>query len=372
MKLLVTGSDGFLGWHTRCRLRALTDHEVIPVGRGELTTIADLARDADAILHLAGVNRAATGEEVERGNTDLAQVVAGALESAVKPLTVIYADSIQTGNGTPYGTGKQAAAQLLADATARSGGTFVDVLLPNLFGEHGRPRYNSFVATFVEAVSSGVVPALTDREVQLLHVQDAAQALLDALSFDSTTTLRPTGTATTVAEVYDMLRAFDERYRTGDIPPLLSDFDLHLFNTLRAALFPDRYPIELTKHSDSRGDLVECVRSHGGQGQTFVSTTHPGITRGEHFHLSKIERFVVLQGQARIALRRLLHDDVIRFDVSGDEPCIVDMPTLWAHNITNTGSDELVTLFWTNSVFNPQAPDTYPQAVASPGPGATR
>lgn len=372
MKLLVTGSNGFLGWHTRCRLRALTDHEVVPVGRGQLPAIADLARDADAILHLAGVNRAATGNEVERGNIDLAHAVAGALDSAVKPLTVVYADSIQTGNGTPYGTGKQAAAQLLTDATVRTGGTFVDVQLPNLFGEHGRPRYNSFVATFVDALRLGIVPEVSDRDVELLHVQDAARTVLDALSFDSTTTLRPTGMTTTVAEVYHTLVAFHRRYETGDIPPLLSEFDLHLFNTLRAALFPGRYPIDLTKHSDSRGDLVECVRSHGGQGQTFVSTTHPGITRGEHFHLTKIERFVVLQGRARISLRRLLHDRVVNFDVSGDEPCIVDMPTLWAHNITNTGPEELVTLFWTNSVFDPQAPDTYPEAVASPDPGAIR
>ncbi len=157
-----------------------------------------------------------------------------------------------------------------------------------------------------------------------------------------------------MAEVYDLLCGFHDRYITGDIPPLLSDFDLHLFNTLRAAMFPDRYPIDLTKHSDSRGDLVECVRSHGGQGQTFVSTTHPGITRGEHFHLAKIERFVVLRGRARISLRRLLHDGVVNFDVSGDEPCVIDMPTLWAHNITNTGSEELVTLFWTNTVFDPR------------------
>ncbi len=372
MKILVTGSDGFLGWHTRCRLRALTNHEVVPVGRGRLPVLSDLARDADAILHLAGVNRAASGEEVEVANIDLARNVADAMESAAKPLTVVYADSIQAGNGTPYGTGKQAAAERLAEAGARSGGTVVDLQLPNLFGEHGRPRYNSFVASFVEAVTTGEAPTVDDREVELLHVQDAARALLDALSFDSTTTLQPTGTRTTVAEVYDTLRAHHWRYTTGDLPPLLSEFDLHLFNTLRAAMFPDRYPIDLTKHSDARGDLVECVRSHGGQGQTFVSTTHPGITRGEHFHLSKIERFVVLQGRARIALRWLLHDGVIAFDVSGDEPCILDMPTLWAHNITNTGSEELVTLFWTNTVFDPQAPDTYPESVGHPGPGAIR
>ena len=210
--------------------------------------IPDLARDADAILHLAGVNRAATGEEVERGNIDLAQSGRRrprlGRQATHRCLCRLDPDRKRHAVRRP---GNKPQPELLTDATARTGGSFVDVQLPNLFGEHGRPRYNSFVATFVDALRLGIVPEVSDREVELLHVQDAAQALLDALSFDSTTTLRPTGATITVAEVYDMLGAFHRRYETGDIPPLLSEFDLHLFNTLRAALFPDRYPIDLTQ-----------------------------------------------------------------------------------------------------------------------------
>jgi len=106
------------------------------------------------------------------------------------------------------------------------------------------------------------------------------------------------------------------------------------------------------------------VRAHGGQGQTFVSTTKPGITRGEHFHLRKIERFVVLRGEARISLRRMFADDVVSFDVTGDAPAVVDMPTMWVHNITNTGASELTTLFWTHELFDPAAPDTFPDTVS--------
>ena len=137
-----------------------------------------------------------------------------------------------------------------------------------------------------------------------------------------------------------------------------------LFNTYRAALFPAHYPIALTAHSDDRGRLVETVRAHGGQGQTFVSTTRPGITRGEHFHLGKVERFVVLSGQARISLRRVFHEDVVSFDVSGDAPAVVDMPTMWVHNITNTGDTEVTTLFWTHSLFDADNPDTYWEPVS--------
>ena len=165
----------------------------------------------------------------------------------------------------------------------------------------------------------------------------------------------------------DTLRASNELYARGDIPPLLTDLSIDLFNTLRAARFPAHYPIPLTARTDDRGSLVEVVRAHGGQGQTFVSSTKPGITRGEHFHLRKIERFVVLTGEARISLRRLFTDDVVSFDVDGEAPAIVDMPTMWVHNITNTGPGDLTTLFWTHELFDPSAPDTFPEPVADAG-----
>jgi UDP-2-acetamido-2,6-beta-L-arabino-hexul-4-ose reductase len=275
---------------------------------------------------------------------------------------VVYANSIQSGNGTPYGSGKQEAARLLGDACTRVGGSFVDVLLPNIFGEHGRPAYNSFVATFVDAVVRGVEPEVADREVALLHVQGAAAALLDGLTTPETT-LAPSATPTTVGTVLAALQEFHLLYSTGDIPALDTPLRVDLFNTYRAARFPEHYPISLTAHSDERGRLVETVRAHGGQGQTFVSTTKPGVTRGEHFHLQKVERFVVLSGEARISLRRVFTDEVVSFEVTGDRPSVVDMPTMWVHNITNVGQTELTTLFWTHSLFDPEHPDTYWEPV---------
>lgn len=361
MKILVTGAEGFLGWHLRARLRALTDHEVVAVDRNEWGDLADYVKGVDAVIHLAGVNRG-TDDEVERGNIDLAvTLVAAARASGTRP-RIVYANSIQSGNGTPYGVGKAAAAEILAAAAQEFGTHCVDVRLPNIFGEHGRPQYNSFVATFVHAVIQGQVPSINDNQVNLLHAQGAAQALIDGL-VTSEAVLRPQGTPATVQGVYDTLHRFNELYATGDIPPLLSAFDVDLFNTLRAARFPAHYPIALSPRSDDRGRLVEVVRAHGGQGQTFVSTTKPGITRGEHFHLRKVERFVVVGGSARILLRKLFTDEVVSFDVTGDSPVVVDMPTMWVHNITNTGTGELTTLFWTHELFDPQAPDTYPETV---------
>ncbi|WP_330476577.1 polysaccharide biosynthesis C-terminal domain-containing protein [Terrabacter sp. C0L_2] len=363
MKVVVTGADGFLGWHLRVRAHAEGIHELLPAQRDNWAELASLVKSADAIVHIAGVNRGEP-DVVERGNEALARDVARAVEGAGGPRTLVYANSIQSGNGTPYGTGKEVAARLLRASVESSGGTFVDVQLPNLFGEHGRPDYNSFVATFVEHAVLGTQPQVVDRAVPLLHSQSAAATLLDALT-GAPGVVRPRATDISVSRVWDLLQGFADTYAVGDVPKLSSQFEVDLFNTFRSRLFPERYPIALTAHADDRGRLVETVRSHGGQGQTFVSTTRPGVTRGEHFHLRKIERFVVLSGRATIGLRKVLGTDVVRFDVSGELPVIVDMPTMWAHNITNTGDEELVTLFWTNELFDPSDPDTYRELVGS-------
>ncbi len=362
MRVVVTGADGFLGWHTRVRLRARTDHEVIPVGVADWPQLAKVVRTADAVLHLAGVNRGSE-TEVEQGNIRLARELAEAVRAAPTPPTVVYADSIQAGNGTPYGSGKGKAAELLRELAEERDSPFLDVILPNLFGEHGRPNYNSFVATFAHKVVAGKIPDVQDREVELLHVQDAADALIRGLATTGRRHMRPAGTTTTVATVLGILADQFDVYQMGDLPALPSRLDINLFNTLRATMFPAHYPIPLVRHEDPRGSLVEAVRAHGSEGQTFVSTTVPGVTRGQHYHLRKVERFVVVGGRARISLRKVLSDEVIHFEVDGRAPVIVDMPTLWAHSITNTGEGELTTVFWTNELFDPEDPDTYREDV---------
>lgn len=370
MNILLTGAGGFLGWHTRARLRALTDHVVTPVDRAGWAQLPHLIRNADAVIHLAGVNRLTAAQvergeslaSIERGNVDLARSLAAAVRAAPSVTRVVYANSTQSGNGTPYGEGKARAGDLLSAAAGAIGATYVDVRLPNVFGEHGRSSYNSFVATFVEAVIGGVDPDIADRPVDLLHVQDAADSLIDALTATNPR-LVPAVTATTVRHVFDLLVSFQRVYAGGDIPPLGTKLELDMFNTYRSALFPRHYPMRLSTHQDDRGRLVETVRAHGNGGQTFVSTTNPGCRRGDHFHLTKVERFVVLHGHARISLRKLFTEEVISFDVTGDQSCVVDMPTMWAHNITNIGDTTLTTLFWTQSLFDPMAADTYKEQV---------
>jgi UDP-2-acetamido-2,6-beta-L-arabino-hexul-4-ose reductase len=355
MTLVVTGADGFLGWHTRVLAHARGLAAVVGVCRG-----GDLDRvdGADRVVHIAGVNRGGPAE-IAGGNLGAAEALAAAIgRAAAPPRTVVYANSAQAGNGTPYGDAKAAAGAVLADAAARAGSRFVDVTLPNLFGEHGRPFYNSVVATFAHLLATGGTPEVhDDRELDLLHVTDAAALLLDPAPGPA-----PMFRAT-VSDLAARLTRFAEVYRTGEIPALGGRDDVRLFNTYRSQCFPAHYPMRPARHSDARGELVEAVKVHGGGGQSFVSSTVPGVTRGQHYHLAKVERFLVLRGEAEISLRRLLHDDVVTFRVSGDEPAIVDMPTMWAHNITNTGSGELLTLFWANDLFDAANPDTYPEEV---------
>lgn len=363
MRVLLTGAHGFLGWHTRLRLQALSAHEVIPVGRDSWDELEDLCAGVDAVIHIAGVNRADSDQEVHEGNVSLAHDLARAITAARTPLRVVYANSIQAGNGTPYGTGKQDAATVLREVATATGGQFVDVLLPNIFGEHGRPQYNSFVATFVHATVAGNNVTINDNLVGLLHVQDAARSLVDGLTTDGAD-LRPEPETHGVQEVWDLLQEFHSTYiPTGEIPDLSTKFRIDLFNTYRAALFPDYYPIALVPHADARGAFVETVRCRGGEGQTSFSTTVPGITRGEHYHLSKIERFAVIRGKGTMELRRMFTDEVLTFEVDGDRPVAIDMPVGWVHNITNTGDDVLFTQFWSHELFRPEAPDTFPEPV---------
>ncbi|WP_116997615.1 NAD-dependent epimerase/dehydratase family protein [Desertimonas flava] len=367
MKAVITGGYGFLGWHLAARLVALAGATPVRLDSAQFNDVEQLRaaiERSDVVFHIAGVNRASSDEDVETGNQRLAQKLSDAILSVGKPLHVVFANSIQSSLDNPYGRGKAAAAQMLADTTTKCGGTFADVVLPNLFGEHGRPDYNSFVATFASRIAKGETPTvIEDREVPLLHVQQAARALIEAADRRVDGRTEPSAASATVTEVLDKLKHFDELYRTGEIPEIAEPFDLDLFNTYRSYVFPERFPIRPTVHADARGALFETIRFHGGRCQAYASTTVPGATRGEHYHLHKVERFVVLKGEAEIGFRRLLHDDVITFRVSGDEPVILDMPTLWVHNLRNVGSGELITWFWSDQLLDPSNPDQYYDTV---------
>jgi UDP-2-acetamido-2,6-beta-L-arabino-hexul-4-ose reductase len=366
VKVAITGPDGFLAWHVRCALSARQPNDVVKIGRAEFENadLMDLAlSDVDSVIHLAGVNRG-TDEDIIKTNPLLAQRLVEGLIRSGRSIAVVHGNSIHSSGDSVFGKSKARVMEIFRDHEQAGGGPFVDVILPNIFGEHGRPFYNSVVANFCHQLAVGEIPVIdVDRQLNLVHAQTAAAILLDA-AFDP---VKPEifldGKVLFVSEVLAELRAISERYTDGRLPDLSDSFTRDLFNTYRSYTFPAMWPILPTKHSDARGELVEAVRGAGGETQVFFSSTKPGFTRGDHFHLRKVERFLVLQGQASIKLRRLFTSEVIDFPVSGETPAILDMPTLWTHSITNTGDQDLLTLFYADDEYNPADPDTYWIAV---------
>jgi UDP-2-acetamido-2,6-beta-L-arabino-hexul-4-ose reductase len=364
VNIVATGTGGFLGWHARVLLHSLGRDDLAPLPVGathDAEGAAAAISGAERVLHLAGVNRG-TDDEVFGGNVLFAEQLARAVRAAATPPQVlVFANSVQVGSDSPYGRGKLRAAEILAEAASAVGAEFVDLQLPNLFGEHGRPFYNSVTATFCHLLSRGEVPTVeVDRELTLLHAQYAAAVLVGV---STVTEMAGRTQSRTVSGLLTRLRAFASAYGTGDLPDLVDEFDRDLFNTYRSFAFEVQPSHALTQNTDARGSFTEVVRAAGGGGQTSFSTTVPGVTRGQHYHRRKIERFTVVDGTATITLRRLFHDEVVSLPVSGATPVAVDMPTMWAHAITNDGDTMLTTLFWADEVFDPAAPDTVPETV---------
>ncbi|MBO3141129.1 NAD-dependent epimerase/dehydratase family protein, partial [Dermatophilus congolensis] len=371
LKAVVTGANGFLGWHLRARLLTLPNIDTYPINRADFATHAleEALSDADLVFHCAGINRS-NEHELNNGNIALANRLVTALESTVsgrytagkREPAVVYAGSNHAcpehpNSSTPYGHGKRQAGHIITEWAEHAGGeaSATDLRFCGLFGEHGRPDYNSFVATFAHTIAHDGSPRITDdREIPLLHVGEACERMIAAALQRTNGIREQTGTMIRISEVARTLERFHSVYApTGEIPDLNSPLGIPLFNTLRAAMWPHAYPIPTHPNTDERGTLIETIRVHGSSGQVFHSTTNPGYTRGNHFHLNKIERFQVLHGTARICLRRVLTNERIDFDVTGDNPVTIDMPTLWTHNITNTGTTPLHTMFWTNELYDP-------------------
>lgn len=362
-QVALTGTNGFLGRHTRAALRE-EGFETHAIGVGDsfnLETASSKITGASRLIHMAGVNRG-SDVEVSEDNVQFAQQMAEALVRADEPPNIIvFANSAQATNGSVYGDAKAVAAETLRAAAETIGAEFHNVILPNLFGEHGRPLYNAVTATFCQLLSQGdELMVHEDKELTLLHAQDAADALIGRAKLENIDALQIRETVSGLAR---RLAEMAVVYNREEIPDVAAKFDRDLFNTYRSFTFPSQAPVRLTRHADARGSFFEIIRSHEGSGQSSFSTTEPGVSRGDHFHRRKIERFTVLSGSATIALRKLFTDDIFEFEVTGDKPVAVDMPTMWSHKITNTGSDVLYTSFWSNDIFDPLAPDTIAEAV---------
>lgn len=364
MRVGITGAGGLLGTHVRAYFHGLDGMEVRAADRQTFAAdgLADFVDGCDAVIHLAGMNR---GDDavVAQTNLDLTRQLIGALEERGSTAHVLFSSSTHIERNTAYGSSKREAAALLLDWAQRNGGRFTNVILPGVFGEGGKPFYNSVVSTFCHQLASGEMPTPhSDAPIEQIHAQEVARRF-EALMRDGTVgDVRVQGHNTTVYGLLDTLSGMRDLYAQHIIPELRENIRRDLFNTYRSYLYPGHYPVALTLHTDPRGSLFEAVKSPNG-GQSFISTTHPGITRGNHYHTRKVERFLVTGGEAEIKLRHLFGSEVQTFRVSGERPSYVDIPTLHTHNITNVGGGTLTTLFWTHELFDPAQPDTVAEPV---------
>lgn len=365
LRVGVTGASGFIGRHLRYFLYGRPGVEVAVAGREEFSSPPRLTKfvsGCDVVIHLAGQNRGEE-QEVARVNATLARELIRACRTAgVSPL-MVFASSTHIYRDTPYGDSKRICAEEFRRWAGETGAAFINLVLPHIFGEGQRPFYNSVVATFCRQLADGnQLQINSGGELELIHVQAVAARIFALIEKGQGGEIVPGGISLSVGDLADRLRKIDRSYREHIIPDLADHMERDLFNTYRSYLFPGHYPVAIPVNEDQRGFLFETVKSQSG-GQSFFSLTRPGVTRGNHYHSRKMERFLVLKGEAEIRVRELFSPWVETFAVSGGRPRYLDIPTFHTHTITNTGEEDLLTLFWTTELFNPDDPDTYPEKV---------
>jgi UDP-2-acetamido-2,6-beta-L-arabino-hexul-4-ose reductase len=362
-RVAVTGANGFLGRNLVQRLRERGfEVRCVPhtANGGELRA---LLADVRIVFHLAGVNRPEDVSGFAAGNEGFTRTVCDALVALGQSTPLVYASSIQAGLDNPYGRSKHAAEIIVADyARTAAASTFV-FRLPNVFGKWGRRDYNSVVATFCYNIARGLPITIDDPAVplNLVYVDDVIEkfmAIADELPAqgNDNCTVAPVY-QTTVGEVAEHLRAFHRSRETLVASRVGTGFIRALHATYTSYLAPADFAYPLVAHTDARGVFVEMMRTPDC-GQFSFFTAHPGVTRGSHYHHSKTEKFLVVEGRARFRFRHLLTNETFEILVSSDEPVIVETVPGWIHDITNTGDSKMVAILWANEVFDKNRPDT--------------
>ncbi|AZA86697.1 SDR family oxidoreductase [Chryseobacterium shandongense] len=366
-KIGITGQSGFVGSHLYNTLGLSPDkferiyfEKDCFENEGKLD---EFVAQCDVIVHLAAMNRHPDPEVIYNNNIGLVKKLITSLEKVKSQAHIIFSSSSQEEKDNLYGKSKKEGRELLATWAEQSGGKFTGMVIPNVFGPFGKPNYNSFIATFCHKLTHRETPVIDqDGEVKLIYVAELVKEIINHIEEEKNLNLYqvPHTSVNKVSEVLAKLENYKKRYfDNGEIPVLETSFDANLFNTFRCYFdIKNHYPVKFTQHTDPRGAFVEVIRLGIG-GQCSFSTTVPGITRGNHFHTRKIERFAVIKGKALIQLRKIDTDEVLDFYLDGTEPAYVDMPIWYTHNIKNIGEEELYTIFWINEPFNPEDTDTY-------------
>ncbi len=369
----ITGQAGFVGTHLYNTL-GLDKNKFIRIDFEDNffdneDILNNFVAQCDVIVHLAAMNRHNDPEVIYKTNIQLVEKIIKSCEKTNSTPHIIFSSSTQEERDNLYGKSKKEGRDLFEKWAINNNSKFTGLIIPNVFGPFGHPYYNSVVATFCYQLTHNETPKIEiDGEMKLIYVGELVKEIIKQIETENAlkSFLVPHTSEIKVTELLNKLIKFKTNYfEKGEIPNLNNEFDKNLFNTFLCYIAHNQFfPFKLKLNTDDRGSFVETVKLNSG-GQISFSTTKPNITRGNHFHTRKAERFAVIKGMALIELRRIGTNEMLSFELNGDEPSFVDMPIWYTHNIKNIGEDELYTIFWINEHFNSEDADTFFEEVRS-------
>ncbi|NDJ57187.1 SDR family oxidoreductase [Enterobacteriaceae bacterium 4M9] len=367
MKILVTGSEGFIGKNLCLRLNEAGYNDILRIDRSSSEAeLFESLKVADFIFHLAGVNRPKADSEFSEGNVDFTQKIVNKLVEFGLDTPVMISSSTQAERDNPYGISKAAAEQAVVIYGSENNARYFIYRLPNVFGKWCKPNYNSFVATFCHNIAQGkeIIINEPNAVVNLVYIDDVCSELISLINNDVPSGFRcitPVYNAT-VGQVADLIRTFKQSRENLTIEAVGNGFVRALYSTWLSYLPPTEFGYKIPSYADQRGVFCEMLKTKDA-GQFSFFTAHPGITRGGHYHHSKNEKFLVIQGTARFKFEHVITGEKYEINVSPEDNTVIETVPGWSHDVTNTGENELIVMLWANEIFDKNAPDTIARAL---------
>lgn len=365
MKILITGANGFIGKNLASELRNRKYNDIFEYDRDTNKELLDsYCKEADFVFHLAGVNRPKEQSEFMEGNFGFTSDLLSTLKKYNNSCPVMISSSTQAELENSYGESKKAGENLLFDYSKERGAKVLVYRFPNVFGKWCRPNYNSAVATFCNNIANGFPIQVNDPTVvmNLVYIDDVVSELINALEgnenkkglFCEVSVVH----VVTLGEIVELIYSFKKSREDISVPNMSEVFTKNLYSTYLSYLPKDKFSYELKMNVDNRGSFTEFIRTPD-RGQVSINISKPGITKGNHWHHTKNEKFLVVSGKGVIRFRKIDSDEITDYFVSGDKMEVVDIPTGYTHSIENLGETDMITVMWVNEAFNPEKPDTY-------------
>jgi UDP-2-acetamido-2,6-beta-L-arabino-hexul-4-ose reductase len=365
MNILVTGAQGFIGKNLIVELKNRNYTNVFEYSRvTNPLLLEEYCKNADFVFHLAGINRPNDQSEYMDGNYGFTSVLLDTLKKCQNACPIMISSSIQAELENPYGISKKASENLILNYTSETGAKALIYRFPNVFGKWCKPNYNSAIATFCHKIANDLPINVNDSSVvmNLVYIDDVVEELINALNGNENLVGDyceiPIIHTITLGEIVEQIYSFNKSREERSIPDMSNPFTKKLYSTYLSYLPKEKFSYDLKMNIDKRGSFTEFIKT-SDRGQVSINVSKPGITKGNHWHHTKNEKFLVVSGNGVIRFRKLDSDEIIEYYVSADKMEVVDIPTGYTHNIENLGDSDMVTVMWANEHFNPEKPDTY-------------